>query len=266
MPLNFPNSPSINQTYTVGSSTWTWDGTVWNATSSSTIVGTTDVNIGSNNIMITDNATTPDILINPIGVHSTGLSNTASFGPTGAYMLFLLPYMFDRGITMTRIATLSGGSSSGHTGSILFAVYDTNPSTGLPYNLKYASAETNISTTNFQRYTAAPNLNLAKGAYWVGFLLNTPSTKTTTTWSWAAFSNSYANWDAFANGSRWFNNGQMGHLRYSFSGMTLGAIGLTLTHGFTSALTNNTHPAIGWGTSEMVSSARTPYIAVSVVQ
>lgn len=226
----------------------------------------TGVNIGSNNIMITDNATTPDILISPIGVHSTSLSNTASFGPTGAYMLFLLPFMFDKGITMTRIATLSGGSSSGHTGSILFAVYDTNPSTGLPYNLKYASTETNISTTNFQRYTTTPNLNLNKGAYWIGFLLNSPSGKTTTTWSWAVFTNSYANWDAFTNGSRWFNNGQMAHLRYSFSGMTLGAVGLTLTHGFTSALTNNTHPTIGWGTSEMVSSSRTPYLAVSVVQ
>lgn len=31
MPLDFPNSPSVNQQYTVGSTTWIWDGTVWNA-------------------------------------------------------------------------------------------------------------------------------------------------------------------------------------------------------------------------------------------
>jgi len=34
MPLDFPTSPSVNQTYTSGSNTWTWDGTAWNATSS----------------------------------------------------------------------------------------------------------------------------------------------------------------------------------------------------------------------------------------
>ena len=35
MPLNFPNSPSLNQIYTSGSNSWKWDGTVWNAISSS---------------------------------------------------------------------------------------------------------------------------------------------------------------------------------------------------------------------------------------
>lgn len=38
MPLNFPDSPSLNEVYTSGSNSWRWDGTVWNALSSS-IVG-----------------------------------------------------------------------------------------------------------------------------------------------------------------------------------------------------------------------------------
>lgn len=29
MAINFPNNPSINDTHTVGSTTYTWDGTVW---------------------------------------------------------------------------------------------------------------------------------------------------------------------------------------------------------------------------------------------
>ena len=29
MALNFPNNPSVDQTYTVGDITWTWDGTSW---------------------------------------------------------------------------------------------------------------------------------------------------------------------------------------------------------------------------------------------
>lgn len=38
MPLNFPDSPSLNQIYTSGSSSWIWDGTVWKTYSSTTIL------------------------------------------------------------------------------------------------------------------------------------------------------------------------------------------------------------------------------------
>ena len=37
MPLNFPDSPTLNQVYTSGSNSWQWDGTVWNAISSSQV-------------------------------------------------------------------------------------------------------------------------------------------------------------------------------------------------------------------------------------
>ena len=30
MPINFPNSPSINQQFTSGGTTWIWDGSEWN--------------------------------------------------------------------------------------------------------------------------------------------------------------------------------------------------------------------------------------------
>lgn len=29
MPVNFPISPTLNQVYTYGSRTWTWDGNTW---------------------------------------------------------------------------------------------------------------------------------------------------------------------------------------------------------------------------------------------
>jgi hypothetical protein len=65
MPLNFPNSPSPNQIYTSGSNSWQWDGTVWNAISSS--------QIGIDGIDGITGAT------GPAGV--TGA--TGSIGPTG---------------------------------------------------------------------------------------------------------------------------------------------------------------------------------------
>ena len=37
MPLNFPDTPSLNEIYTSGSNSWQWDGTVWNALSSSVV-------------------------------------------------------------------------------------------------------------------------------------------------------------------------------------------------------------------------------------
>ena len=65
MPLDFPNSPSLNQIYTSGSNSWQWDGTVWNAISSS--------QIGIDGIDGITGAT------GPAGV--TGA--TGSIGPTG---------------------------------------------------------------------------------------------------------------------------------------------------------------------------------------
>lgn len=34
MPANFPDSPTLNQTYTYNSATWLWDGTVWTVVAS----------------------------------------------------------------------------------------------------------------------------------------------------------------------------------------------------------------------------------------
>jgi hypothetical protein len=34
MAIDFPNSPSVNQEFTVGDTTWYWSGTVWNIKSS----------------------------------------------------------------------------------------------------------------------------------------------------------------------------------------------------------------------------------------
>lgn len=39
MPIDFPNSPSLNQTFTSGATTWIWTGTVWNTVT--TAVGAT---------------------------------------------------------------------------------------------------------------------------------------------------------------------------------------------------------------------------------
>ena len=39
MPIDFPNSPEVNDTFTSGATTWIWTGTVWNTVT--TAVGAT---------------------------------------------------------------------------------------------------------------------------------------------------------------------------------------------------------------------------------
>lgn len=44
MAINFPSSPTLNQTFTSGSSTWKWDGTSWTSVPASSFTNVTFVN------------------------------------------------------------------------------------------------------------------------------------------------------------------------------------------------------------------------------
>ena len=56
MSINFPDSPSLNDTHTVGDKTWTWDGTAWNVvvggvpTTISELTITNDLTVGGENV------------------------------------------------------------------------------------------------------------------------------------------------------------------------------------------------------------------------
>jgi hypothetical protein len=41
MPINFPDNPSVNDTYSESSKTWIWDGSVWNTQYTSVALGPT---------------------------------------------------------------------------------------------------------------------------------------------------------------------------------------------------------------------------------
>lgn len=62
--IDFPNSPSVNDTHTVGNRTWKWNGTVW------AVVRATDLLVGPTGAT---GATGPSV---------TG--NTGVTGPTGS--------------------------------------------------------------------------------------------------------------------------------------------------------------------------------------
>jgi len=74
MALNFPASPTLNQVYTVGSSSWTWDGTTWKSYGTNVVLpsgGTTGQVLGK------DSSTDYDVSWLSLG--SASLASTGDF-------------------------------------------------------------------------------------------------------------------------------------------------------------------------------------------
>lgn len=91
MALNFPDTPTLGQTYTSGTKSWTWNGTFWEADNTTTVVGPTgptgptglDGQAGTNGTNGVDGATGPTGPTGPTGVTGpTGAASTVT-GPTG---------------------------------------------------------------------------------------------------------------------------------------------------------------------------------------
>lgn len=102
MPINFPNTPSLNATYSSANTTWIWTGTVWDVVNSSTVItlpaqnvfsriavdgqnnieadSTTDLLtvIAGSNITITTDATQDSLTINSTGGSGGTSSNSFS--------------------------------------------------------------------------------------------------------------------------------------------------------------------------------------------
>ena len=70
MPLSFPGSPSVNDVYTVGQRTWTWDGYIWSL--SADTIGSASVTASE----IASNAVTTAKILDA-NVTAAKLANTA---------------------------------------------------------------------------------------------------------------------------------------------------------------------------------------------
>ncbi len=73
MALAFPSSPTVNQTYTSGTRTWTWNGTAWKLPSTA-LTGVT----GTGNAVLSVGPTIT--LTNATGLPLTGLSSPGTSG------------------------------------------------------------------------------------------------------------------------------------------------------------------------------------------
>lgn len=86
MPINFPNSPSLNQIYTYGNNAWSWDGSKWISATSASFLSpkdgvatvsysatpTFDLNNGLTQVItLTGNVTSSTIINGQAGQHVT---------------------------------------------------------------------------------------------------------------------------------------------------------------------------------------------------
>jgi hypothetical protein len=93
MPIDFPDSPSLNELFTVGDVTWYWDGTVWRISNSQGATGPTGPTgplgpTGPQGIQGIQGITGPTGALGPIGpIGPTGPQGlqgiTGPTGPTG---------------------------------------------------------------------------------------------------------------------------------------------------------------------------------------
>ena len=70
MAINFPDSPSLNDTHTVGDKTWTWDGTAWN------------VVVGGIPTSISELTITNDLTVDTDTLHVDSTNNRVGIGTT----------------------------------------------------------------------------------------------------------------------------------------------------------------------------------------
>lgn len=94
MPINFPNSPAVNDTYSSSGSTWIWNGTTWNIITSETTInlpaqntfgsiavsGQSDITAGSTNDVLTIAAGTNITITTDAGQNTLTINSTASGG------------------------------------------------------------------------------------------------------------------------------------------------------------------------------------------
>lgn len=83
MPIDFPNSPTLNELFTVGDVTWYWDGSVWRISNSQGATGPTGP-IGPTGPTGPIGATGPTGPTGSTGPVSTVPGPTGPTGPTGS--------------------------------------------------------------------------------------------------------------------------------------------------------------------------------------
>ena len=180
MALNFPDSPSVNDTYTVGSTTWTWDGTVWNSSTGAiipTYVSSFNGATGNVEGVSSVNGVTgaiklkPDVAVAPLsGTHLSATHNLATSAQTAVAMTVnkatALPLVlgFDTEISAANINVTTAAAGA----DFQLALYESGAD-GYPTSTPtYTSATLSGATTGVKTDTFGSNITLYAGKqYWL---------------------------------------------------------------------------------------------------
>lgn len=159
MAINFPDSPSISDTITVGDITWTWDGTSWVATAAPTGGGGVDLTAFS---VATLGASGSGSLTynNTNGVFSFRPADLSSYvtGDTG-----VVAGTYGDGSTVAQFTVNDDGQITSVTEVAISGVGATGDTNGERFKVNYASDGTLASITNLTSGITSVNIDSASG-------------------------------------------------------------------------------------------------------
>jgi Fibronectin type III domain len=132
MPLSFPSSPTNGDTYTVGTRTWTWNGSIWELNSSALgVASVTESELASNSV------TTSKIASNAVTTAKIAANAVTTAKIDSAVNILTVC------TSTTRPSTPSSGKPIFETDTNAFLIWD--GSTWLPVGLRPPSAPTSLS-------------------------------------------------------------------------------------------------------------------------
>ena len=159
MAINFPDSPSLNDTHTVGDITWTWDGTSWVATASGSGGGGVDLTAFS---VATLGASGSGSLSynNTNGVFSFRPADLTSYitGDTG-----VVAGTYGDDTTVAQFTVNADGQITGVTEVAISGVGATGDTNGERFKINYASDGTLASMSNLSSGIQSVNIDSASG-------------------------------------------------------------------------------------------------------
>ena len=154
--IDFPNSPTVGQLFTVGDITWEWTGTVWKGLGTVGDTGPAGLAMG----------------LNPSSGQYIRVSSSNSSLVAGLNIAYYSPIWIFQTSSFDRISTRTSGAFSG-SGVMRLGIYNNN--NDLPGSLLLDAGTISATAAN-TNYEITINQSLSPGLYWLATVSQTNAT------------------------------------------------------------------------------------------
>lgn len=159
MPIDFPNSPIVGDTFSSGDKTWEWDGTTWNLVLGTPQIGTSAVTTAK---IANSAVTSAKLALN--AVTETSIANSAVTSNKLAANAVITASISDNAVTQAKMADRAIGSAELDNMTL-------NAQTGTTYTLALTDAHKLVTLNNASGITVTIPTN-ASVAFEIGDQIN----------------------------------------------------------------------------------------------